>query len=396
MQSSNRQNALEAWIVAAVLAVAWLALGWRTLDQGRSHDFLSFYTGAYMTSHNGLADLYDPAAQFAAQRKLAPLTPELVPFIRPPFNALLLAPLGRLPFGVAFAGWILLQISVLIACLAWAWRRFGTPALLFACMSMPAALGIAHGQDAVLFLAVLIVSYRLIEKGSDFSGGVVLGMLLVKPHLALLWPVALVIERRFKTLAGFAATGVAAAAVSLAMIGAGGVRSYAQLLRNPDLTLLSPSPEFMIGLEGLGANFGMASLAAYAAMAAVIVALFLIAVRQAPLWRVFAATTAASLLVAPHAYGYDATMLLLGLWLTTFSAALQPTRIVALWLFTPLAYGFTLAGKPWAAVSSLSLLALVVALACEAHRHARQPFAAAAMRGEHHSDDPAAEARSPL
>jgi hypothetical protein len=179
------------------------------------------------------------------KKKLAPSTPALVPFIRPPFNALLLVPLGWLPFGVAFAGWILLQIAVLIVCLAWAWRCFGTPALLFACMSMPTA--------------------------------------------------------------------------------------------------------------------------------------------------VFAATTAASLLVAPHAYGYDATVLLLGLWLTMFSAALQPARIVALWLFTPLAYGFTLAGKPWAAVSSLSLLALVIALACEAIRDARKPIVATAMRG-----DPTAEAHSPL
>lgn len=242
MQSSNRQNAFEAWIVAAVLVLAWLALGWRTLDQGRSHDFLSFSTGAYLVTHGGWADLYDPAAQFAAQKILAPSTPELVPFTRPPFYALLLAPLGWLPLGVAFAGWILLQIAVLIACLAWAWRRFGTPALLFACMSMPAALGIAHGQDAVLFLAVLIVSFRLIEKGRDFAGGVVLGLLLVKFHLALLWPVALVIERRFRTLAGFAATGVAAAGLSLALIGPGGVRSYVRLLRNPGLTFLSPSP----------------------------------------------------------------------------------------------------------------------------------------------------------
>ena len=391
MQSSNRQSAFEAWIVAAVMAVAWLALGWRTLDQGRSHDFLSFSTGAYLATHGGWADLYDPAAQLAAQKILAPSTPELVPFTRPPFYALVLAPLGWLPFGAAFAGWILLQTAVLVACLAWAWRRFGTPALLFACMSMPAALGIAHGQDAVLFLAVLIVSCRLIEKGRDFAGGVVLGLLLVKFHLALLWPLALVIERRFKALAGFAATGVAAAGLSLALIGPGGVRSYARLLRNPGLTFLSPSPEFMIGLEGLAANFGITSMAAYIAMGAAIVALFAYSVWQAPLWRVFAATTAASLLVAPHAYGYDATMLLLGLWLTMFTAALRPARIVALWLFTPLAYGFTLAGKPWAAVSSLSLFALVVALACEAVRAARRPCAATAIH-----DGPATEAHSPL
>ena len=47
-----------------------------------------------------------------------------------------------------------------------------------------------------------------------------------------------------------------------------------------------------------------------------------------------------------------------------FRSDFQPTRIVALWQFTPFPFNFTLAGKPWAAVSSLSLLAMVVALAC--------------------------------
>jgi len=257
-------------------------------------------------------------------------------------------------------------MGVFIACLTWAWRRFGTPALVFGCLSMPAALGIAHGQDGVLFLAVLIASYRLAETGMELSGGAVLGLLLVKFHLAPLWPLALILQRRWKMLAGFVATGAAAAAVSLAMIGVDGVRTYAALLQNRDLARLSPSPEFMISLQGLAANLGITSVLAYAAALTAIVALFLATVWRAPLWRMYAACTAASLLLAPHVYGYDAAMLLLGLWLAMFHAGLSPTRVVALWLFTPLPFSLTLAGKPWAAVSSLSLLAMLGALAGEA------------------------------
>jgi len=105
-----------------------------------------------------------------------------------------------------------------MACLAWAWQRFGTTALLLGCMSMPAAMGIAHGQDGVIFLAVLIVSYRLAEKGMAFTSGVALGLMLVKFHLTPLWLIALILQRRWKMLAGFVATGTAAAGVSLAMI----------------------------------------------------------------------------------------------------------------------------------------------------------------------------------
>jgi hypothetical protein len=366
MQPPSGQNAVGDWAFIAVVAVAWLAVGSGALEHARSHDFLSFYTGAYMTSHGELARLYDPDAQLAVERQLAPSTVELVPFVRPPFYALILAPLGWLPLGTAFVCWILLQAGVLIACLRWGWQRFGTTAVVFGALSMPAALGIAHGQDCALFLAVLIASYSLAEERREWTAGMMLGLLLVKFHLVLLWPLALIAQRRWKMLAGFAATGAVTAGISLAMIGVEGARAYVRLLQNPDLPALSPAPEFMIGLPGLGANFGLSSNFAYAAAVAPIAILLLVAVWRAPWWRVYAASTAASLLVAPHVYGYDAALLLLGLWLTVFRAGLQPTRMVALWLFTPLPFGFTLLGKPWAAVSSLSLLALTAALAAEA------------------------------
>ena len=365
--TSNRRNA-KAWIVIAGFSALYLALGWHVQDQARSHDFLSLYSGAYMTSHGLTAQLYDPAAQWAVEKQFAPSNTALVPFIRPPFYALLLSPLGRLPFGAAWVCWSLLQIAVLLACLAWAWQRFGTVALMLGCMSVPAAIGIAHGQDAVLFLAVVIVSYTLTEKGKELSGGAALGLLLVKFHLTPLWIIAMILQRRWKMLAGFAATGAAAAFVSLAMIGAGGVRTYAALLQNRDLEWLSPSPEFMISIQGLAANLGVTSMPVYVAAAAGVVTLFLIGLQHAPLWRVYAVTTAASLLLVPHVYGYDAAMLLPGLWLAMFRAELQPARIPALWLCTPFPFVFALAGKPWAAASSLSVLAMLLALAGEA-RH---------------------------
>jgi hypothetical protein len=261
--------------------------------------------------------------------------------------------------------WILLQVGVFLACLAWGWRRFGTLAVAFGCMSMPAALGIAHGQDCAMFLGVLIASYALAEKGLEFASGAVLGLLLVKFNLTPLWFIALLMQRRWRALAGFAATGTAVAGISLAMVGLDGVRAYAAMLLNRDFAWLAAGPDFMISFQGLAYNLGIASPWAQAAMVAAIFAVFLAAVWQAPLWRIYTATTAASLLVAPHVLGYDAAMLLLGLWLVIFRDSLRPTRIVALWLFMPFPFSFTLVGKPWVAISSLSLLALVMALAGE-------------------------------
>ena len=367
-RTASRNGTVEMWIVAAGFCALWLMLGWRVLDLARVHDFLAMYSGAYLTSHGLVAKLYDPAAQLAVQKIFVPTNVQLVPFVRPPFYALLLAPLAWLPFRAAFVCWILLQIGVLTACWAWAWQRFGAPAVVFGCMSMPAALGIAHGQDCVVFLAVLIASYALTEANKEFTSGLVLGLLLVKFHLTFLWPVALILQRRWKALAGFLTTAAATAGISLAIVGADGARRYAALLQNHSLAWLLPSPEFMISFQGLAANFGVTSMPAQAALVAAVVTVLLGALWHAPLWRAYAATTAASLLVAPHVYGYDAAMLVLGLWLAAFRAGNRSTRMVALWLFTPLPFAFTLVGKPWAAVSSLSLLGLLLALAAEAGR----------------------------
>jgi hypothetical protein len=363
--TESRPKSVEAWIAIAGLLGLWLALGSRTVEQARTHDFLALYTGAYMTSHGSVVELYDPAAQFAVEKKLAAGNRELVPFIRPPFYALMLAPMGWLPFRVAFDAWIGAQIAIFAACLWWTWRKFGTTALLLGSMSMPAALGIANGQDGPLFLAALIAAYALAEKGKAAASGAALGTLLVKFHLTPLWVVAMVAQRRWKMLAGFAAVGAAAAGASLAMVGVGGLRTYAALLQNRELAWLSPSPEFMIGFEGLASNLGIVSGIVRGAGIAVIVAVFAAAVWRAPLWRWYGLSTVASLLVAPHAYGYDAAMLLLGLWLAISYARMRTTKTVALWLCTPIPFAFTLAGRPWAAVSSLSMLAMLAALGKE-------------------------------
>jgi hypothetical protein len=68
-------------------------------------------------------------------------------------------------------------------------------------------------------------------------------------------------------------------------------------------------------------------------------------------------------------YGYDATLLLLPLLLTIY--LMRPvSRVAAVLMSTPLPFGFALADKPWAVVSSASLLLLFAILAAETFRPA--------------------------
>src|SRR5208283_650713 len=119
----------------------------------------------------------------------------------------------------AFWVWIVLQSALLIGCWVWGFRRFGANALVFAAFSLPGPLGIASGQDCVVLLVLFIIAFALTERGKPLAGGAVLALMLIKFHLILLWPVALLLQRRWRMLGGFCAVALAEVCLTLALGG---------------------------------------------------------------------------------------------------------------------------------------------------------------------------------
>ena len=363
----GRMGRIPLWVVLAVvgLSTLWIVLGSQIVAGARSHDFLNIYTGASLAREGHFADLHDPDVQLAREHSIFPQLPSLVPFVRPSFYAAILAPLSLLPYNTAFAAWLILQSAVLLGCWAWIWWRFGADALVFAALYLPCALGIASGQDCAMMLALFIVSFHLAERNRWFAAGAALALMLVKFHLILLWPVALIVQKRWRMLAGFCTLAAGLVAACAALGGVGSLRTYLALLQNKSLDRLSPSPELMISMQGMLTNLGIESRVAVLALAGAVILIAAWRVKNAPLWQTFAIAAAASLWIVPHVYGYDASLLLLPLLLTIYSSTSRTSRIIATLLSTPVPFGFALAGKPWAIVSSLSVAAFLAALAIE-------------------------------
>lgn len=342
------------WVVA-VLAVAFFATVCSPiLPYARRHDFLSFYAGAGLIANGRL---YDLAEQSARERTLVPGLIYIAPYIRPPFYAAVLAPMARLPLAVAFALWVLAGIVTLLAIWAWAYRRHGPDSLVFCSLFLPAAYGIAHGQDCVFLLAILLAASLALERGRDRLAGSIAALVLVKFHLALLLVPAMVAGRRWRVLAGFSGVALIEAAASLAIIGPGGVRQYVALLTSRDLETLSPSPERMINVQALLINAGAGSWWLRAlVVGAVVVFTCVVAwlTRHPAQW--FWTAIAGSILVAPHAYQYDAALLLPPLLAGIFGPGVgKPERIAAATAALPVVYLGTLVGPPWAAAGALAL-----------------------------------------
>ncbi len=372
----NRQRVpVATWIAVVTLCVFWVGLGSLMVDSSREHDFASFYVGSSLALEGRFAVLYDRDVQFGRQKEIAPTKDQLVPYVRPPFYLAVLAPLSLFSLKTSFWLWIVGHSLLLIACWLWASRRFGPDALILGALYLPTALGIASGQDCVLMLAIGIGFYHLADQQRDFPAGAVLALGLLKFHLLLLLPLAMILNKRWRMLAGYAVTGGLLALSSIALIGFGGVKQYVNLLQAKDLNALLPSPELMINLNGLMANLRVESAFVLALLVVLVIGVVIIGVRGAPLWRWLSIAVVSSLLITHHVYGYDAGIVLLPVWLAMFLSKSLVSRIAALLLAAPLVFFAGLAGTPWSILPSLSLLAFLFALAVENYSEQRQAVA---------------------
>ena len=111
------------------------------------------------------------------------------------------APLAALPLASAFLANVVVLGLMLIGCWVWFARTLGGQALVLASFFLPAALGIAFGQECVLMLVAAIISYHLHEKGRDGWAGAALALALFKYHLLLLAaPAMLLVKVRVAAL----------------------------------------------------------------------------------------------------------------------------------------------------------------------------------------------------
>lgn len=354
---------LSAILLTAMFLLCYAGLGLSVIPVARQHDFLNLYTGASLARDGRFADMHDPQVQLSYERRFAPKVPDLVPFVRPHAYALFLSPIAFLPYNTAFGLWLTIHIALLLACLAWGARRFGPDALVLGAMYVPPSFGIAHGQDCVFLLVIMIGSFALFERHRLLASGAVLGLALIKFHLILLLPLALIYQRRWRMLAGFSVTGAALAAISLVLGGWQGVQGYAALLQRKDLERLSPSPERMMNLYSILVNFGVENIWVTGALIVLVLVSVALVLRGGSWPHSLLAASLGSLLIAPHVYGYDCALLLLGLWIAMFLTHQPVVRVLAASVCTPLAFGMGLAPPPFPATAALLLLALLVALA---------------------------------
>jgi hypothetical protein len=307
--------------IVGVVAVWWIARSLPSLvdPHGKpvGYDFITFWSAARLALGGNPAAVFEPSAIAAAQRLAVPASDVLFLWHYPPSFLLLVLPLGLLSYPAA-----LVAFSTATAAL-WAGLAralFRDPRAWLVAAATPAGLvNFVDGQNG--FLTAGLAGFALLQlERRPRLAGMLIGVLAIKPHLGVMFPIAFIAGRRWQALVSAAVT---AFVFTLAGVFVFGLPTTLAFLR--DL----PSLRDIVDRAGLpwgqmpSPYVLMLSLRAPAALAGSVQAAAALAVAVC-VWRAWrrddvsfetqaAVLLTGSLLVSPYLFTYDWTWLAVAL-----------------------------------------------------------------------------------
>ena len=219
----------------------WTWDGTRTLfGPALGADFTGFYVAGTILNQQESDRIYELELQDQLYHRLLPNAPaaEKLPFVYPPFFALLLRPFAALPYAWAYLAWLGLSITLFLAGFVMTVRH--TPTLtaddqltaLLLCLSFEPLLIECWlgGQTSAFGLFAMVMALHLEQRGRPLAGGFALSLCLYKPTLLVLILPMLVLAGRWRILSGFTAGGAICLALSCLAVGWRGCLDYGALL----------------------------------------------------------------------------------------------------------------------------------------------------------------------
>jgi hypothetical protein len=309
------------------------------------NDFLPRYTQARMV---GSQQMFSIKAGYREQERIFRFHIDGAYHDRFPWQALLMAPLGRLPYLWAYWIWVGLSLAA-FAGLVWTWL-LPRDCVLWGAVFLPMAACLIMGQDTILLALCLAGVLRLAEKRREIAAGLILALCTAKPHLFLLVPLALIAHRRWRIVSsaalgtlGLLIVGTAAAGLAWplrwwAVVQSVGSNSVANVATRPSV--------FQFGMQSWTIALALALAIAFGALIWC----------SRTLETGVALAVIGSILIAPHSAIYDLPLLLVALPALPLVTCGRWLRIA---LFTPFPYWALLNGAPWSMTVPLMLIATV-------------------------------------
>ena len=274
-------------------------------------DFIAFWSAGKIVLSGKAAMVHNPDLIHQVQLAAIPHLPVVAPWNSPPQFLLFATLLGLMSYPVAAAVFLLVCLSAYFAAarkILPDWR-----ALIFAAALPAVVFEIGSIQTGIIIAAIYGLSLYWQDR-RPIAGGALIGLLTIKPHLAVLWPFYLALTGRWRMFA-------AAAASTIVITVAGGLafgfESYVRFLQN-----IAYTQNLITGRHVSAATYGslygnllglgvpnMIAITSHAASALLALTLAFFIVRRGGAAVAGAAMCAATTLTSPYLFFYDMTIL---------------------------------------------------------------------------------------
>ena len=243
-------------VIAYAVSLAWRQVHgqWVILPDGRPRciDFgWMWLSGRFAVSGNS-AKIFDYSTFSAAQIALFghDNCPFITPYVYPPTYLFMTYFLGFMPYLIAFAAWVLATLFLYgTAVYAIVARR---AAVIAAMSPFFVAVNADFGHNGYITAALVGFSLAFLERRCWLSG-IFVGLLTYKPHIGVLFPLALLASRNWRALASAAVTTAILGIGAAFAFGSQGWPTFLHTLLDRQSTL---SPDFAVPLA-LHSVFGL-------------------------------------------------------------------------------------------------------------------------------------------
>jgi hypothetical protein len=152
-------------------------------------DFINFWAGGFLALHGRAAEAYDPNAFHAFEQTIVGASLDGRVYVYPPVALLLCAPFAIIPYVPALFVWLSASWYAFYRALKLAMPGRG---VLLLALAAPAVLINAIGGQNGCWTAALLGGGLVLLERRPYLAGVLFGLMIYKPQLALLLPVALI------------------------------------------------------------------------------------------------------------------------------------------------------------------------------------------------------------
>ncbi len=179
--------ALRVLLIAGVICLVYAA-GLLAASALPVQDLAQYWAAAHLVKANPYS--YAATSAFELSHGI-PASTGLLVIKNPPWAIVLVLPLALLNYQAAFAAWMALTVLVITGCARAAWSLFTprsslAPALISLLFGPTIAL-LMLGQLTVLVLLGITIFLIAIERKLDWLAGASLVLILIKPHVMLLF-----------------------------------------------------------------------------------------------------------------------------------------------------------------------------------------------------------------